>query len=166
MIKRRLKTLFKILVALAVLVLVFLVFERVRGQVSLAQYKRKLIAQGEKLTVRDFQSLVPDSENGAPAVFEAIKRLSNGIVLPNNYPPRMKLTPAGRAIVGFREPEWVEDKMTNRWDQLAADLKTNEAALAAIRAGLEKPVLNNNVDLSLGMKMRFEHLAPAKSPIH
>ncbi|MCX7900523.1 MAG: hypothetical protein N2444_10685, partial [Methylocystis sp.] len=37
-----------------------------------------------------------------------------------------------------RDGEWVNEKMTNRWDQLAVDLKTNEATLAQIRAALEK----------------------------
>ena len=44
-------------------------------------------------------------------------------MLPKNPPPRMKLTPTGHAIVGFREEEWVEDKTTNHWDQLADDLE-------------------------------------------
>ena len=161
--KRGIKILVKSLLALFALLVVFLLFERVRGQISLARYRQRLIAQGEKLSARDFVSSASESENGAPEVFEATKRLREGVVLPKSYPLRMKLTSSGRAVVGFREPEWIDDKVANRWEQLAADLKANEATLREIRRALEKPVLNNHVDWSQGMKMQFPHLAPAKS---
>lgn len=174
MLKRRLKLVLKVLLASFVLLFIFLLFERVRGQISLARYKQKLISQGEKLSPQDFAPRVSDPENGAPEAISAIERLERGVVLPHNHPPVMKLAPSGRAIVGFRESEWVETgtyrdgewvnkKVTNHWDQLAADLKTNAATLDEIRAALDKPALNNKVDLSQGMKMKFSHLAPAKS---
>jgi len=145
-----------------VLLFVFLLVERVRGRIALARYKRELIAKGEKISPRDFISPSRAQENAAPAVYEAIKRLKEGVVLPNRYPPAMRLTPSGRAIVGFRESQWVEDKVTNRWEELSADLKSNEIALTQIRGGLEAPVLNNDLDFSQGPKMRFLHLVPAK----
>lgn len=163
MFKRWSKAFLKLVAVLAVLFLLFLVVERVRGQISLARYKQTLAAQGEKLTVAELRSVIPEGENGAPAVFAAIEQLKAGEVLPNHYPPRMKLMPSGRAVVCFREPEWVEDKKTKRWDQLAADLNANEAPLVAIRAALAKPVLDNKVDHSQGMKLQFPHLSPAKS---
>jgi hypothetical protein len=163
MLRRRLNTLCKVLLALVALALAFLVIERLRGQISLTQYKRKLTAQGEKLTPGDLRSALREGEDGAPAVFAAIQQLSNGVVLPNRPPPRMKLMPSGRAIACFREAHWVQDKVTNHWDQLAADLKTNEAPLTAIRAALQRPVLNSELDLSQGVKLHFSHLAPAKS---
>lgn len=148
---------------LAALLVLFLVFERVRGQIALARYKKALVAKGEKLTLPELQASNAAGENGAPAVLEAIRQLKEGTVLPRYYPPRMAVTPTGRAVVCFREAEWVEGKQTNHWDDLAADLKTHEALLAEIRAGLEKPALNNAVDISLGTQLRFLHLAPAKS---
>jgi len=151
---------------LAILLGLFLVVERVRGQIGLARYKNALVAQGEKLTARELQAANAAGENGALAVLEAIDRLQAGVVLPDNYPPRMKLTPAGRAVVCFREPNWVEDGKTNQWEQLASDLKENEATLAEIRIGLEKPALNNGVDFSQGMKMQFPQLSPPKKATH
>jgi hypothetical protein len=163
MFKRWSKALLKLVAVLAVLFLLFLVVERVRGQISLARYKQALVAQGEKLTAGELRSAIPEGENGAPAVFEAIEQLKEGTVLPNHYPPRMKLMPSGRAVVCFRESQWVDDKKTYHWNQLAADLKANEATLAAIQAGLARPVLDNGVDHSQGMKLQFPHLGPAKS---
>jgi hypothetical protein len=163
MLKRWIKILLKVLLTLFVLLFVFLLFERVRGQISLARYKRELAAKGEKLTFGELITPVPQGENGAPEVFEAIKQLKEGVVLPANYPPPMRIMPSGRAIVGFRESEWVNDKVTNHWNQLAAELKTNEATLTRIRLALEKPVLNNKLDYSHGYKLRLDYLIPVKS---
>jgi hypothetical protein len=174
MLKRWLKLLGKILLALVVLVIVFLLFERFRGQIVLASYKRKLIAQSEKLSALDFTSTVIDSDNGAPAAVAAIERLERGTVLPNSPPPRMRLLGSGRAIVGFREREWVDasvyrdgewvnETVTNHWEQLATDLKANKTILAEIRTALDKPVLNNHLDYAQGPKLKIPHLAKAKS---
>jgi len=152
-----------ILLILFLLPPVFLLCEHLRGRISLAHYRRVLIAKGERLTVRDLASPLPDGENGAPEVLAAKQELQEGEILPKHYPPRMRLTPAGRAVICFQEEEWVEDKVTNRWDQLAADLERNTATLGRIRAALEKPVMDNQLDLSLGPKMLIPHLAPAKS---
>jgi hypothetical protein len=163
--KRRI-TLFKALAALAALPLIFLVIERVRGQISLGRYQRQLVSRGEKLTAREFATPFDARANGAPEVIAAINRLSNGIVLPGHAPSRMRLTPSGRAVVAFRQNEWVDawekPRVTNRWDQLAADLKTNEAVLAAIRAGLAKPVFNNEVDLTQVKNLKIQHAASVK----
>jgi hypothetical protein len=152
-----------VLLALLGVLLAFLLFERVRGQISLAYYQHQLATQGEKLTWKALTPSKPQGENGAPEIFAAIKRLEPGECLPQHVPPRMMLTPAGRALVGFHETEWVDGEARYRWEQLASDLETNKATLAQIRVALEKPVLNNQLDYSLGFKMPFTHLAPAKS---
>jgi len=174
MLKRRLKVMLMVLTALAVLVVAFLLVERLRGQIGLARYKRSLLTKGERLSPRDFVRQFSEAENGASLVISSIQLLQRGSVLPENPPPRMRLMPSGRAIVGFREPVWVEqgtyrdgewrDEIgTNHWEQLAADLRANEATLDEIRNGLARPVLNNQVDLAEGMKMKFLHLSHPKS---
>jgi hypothetical protein len=75
----------------------------------------------------------------------------------------MKLIQSGHAIVGFHEEEWVSDKGTNGWDELAADLAANEISLKEIRVTLEKPVFNNQLDLSQGAKLLLPHLPSGKS---
>ena len=161
--KRFFKMVAVVLLLPLLLLALFLLVERWRGQISLASYQRGLVAQGEKLTARDFARPAPAGDNGAPTVLAAQKELAAGTVLPNHYPPRMKLTPFGRAVVGFREAEWVDDKTTYHWEDLAADLKANEPTLARIRAALGQPVLANQIDYSLGAKMSFLHLMGAKS---
>ena len=166
MFKWRLKFFFKVsaktFLAVALLFFLFLLFERVRGQIAVARYKRLLVSKGEKLTPKDIM-LSDAGENGAPEVFKLIRELKEGAAVPNSYPPMKALTPSGRAVIGFRETEWIDYKATNNWRGLAADLKTNEATLLKIRTALNSPVLNNRLDFNLGMKMNLMHEAPAKS---
>ncbi len=151
------------LVPLLVLV-VFLVAERVRGRIALGRFKRALLAQGVKLSPQDFASgPIKEEENGAPQVAQAEKELRGGIVLPNHYPPAMRLTPAGRAIVVFREEQWRDEETTNRWEDLAVELERNEPTLARIRAALDKPLLDNQLDFSQGSRMSFKQLMAPKS---
>jgi len=177
MLRRRFKLLGKILLGFIVLVTAFLLIERWRGQIALANYKKELRAKGEKLSPQDFVKPFKAEDNGAPVVYAAVEKLTNGIVLPYSYPPRMKLLESGRAVVGFREPEWVEKDpfrdgdtikglVTFHWAYLAADLQTNAAALAEIQAALRQSVLNNQLDFAAGTKMKFGRLAPVKQLTH
>ena len=156
--KRWLKIAAVILLILLALPFVFLLGEHVRGRVSLAHYKRLLVAKGEKLTPHDLAPTSAQGENGAPEVQAAKNELKEGKVLPMHYPPRMRVVPLGRAVVCFKEEQWVEDKETYHWDQLAEDLEANAATLERIRAALQKPVLDNNVDLSLAPNVKIPHL--------
>src|SRR5512138_68293 len=104
------------------LCLLFLVFEHFRGMISLARYRRAQAAEGPVLTPADLVSELPKGENGAPEVMAAARAIVKGTVLPDYYPPRMRITPSGRAVVGSSEDEWMGDKVTNRWDDLAADV--------------------------------------------
>src|SRR5258705_10760515 len=89
-----------VLLILSALTPMFLVEERVRGRISLGQYIRRLKAQGEKMSPGDFILPPAAGENGAAEVLAAAKELSTGTVLPRSYPPRIRLTPAGHAVVG------------------------------------------------------------------
>jgi hypothetical protein len=144
------------------LVALFLCCERVRGRMGLAHCRRELIAKGEILTPQAFASARPAGENGAPEIIAAASGLKKGGVMPNHYPPVMKLMPSGRAVVGFREEKWVEEGAAYRWDRLADELDANEPALARVRVALQKPVLDNELDYSRGASMRLTHLSPPK----
>ncbi len=173
MFKRRLKRLGKILLGCIVLMVVFLLIERWRGQIALAGYKKELRARGEKLSPQDFIAGRPTEAGDAAPVVEAVKRLQPGKVLTSSLPPLMKQLASGRAIVGFRESEWIEHgsfkdgewldiKTTNHWEQVAEDLKTNAPILAEIRIAMQNPVFVNAIDYAAGPKAKIPHLAQAK----
>ncbi|MCW5556118.1 MAG: hypothetical protein KIS67_28675 [Verrucomicrobiae bacterium] len=161
--KRRFKLLCQLMLALVALGVAFLLFERIRGQIALAAFKRELAAKGERLTPAELAVSVPEADNGAPAFHEAVDQLKEGLILPKSHPPRMSVLPSGRAIIGYREPEWMEEKITNRWEQVESDLHTNALALANVRAALEMPAFNNNLDYAQGVDLLLPHLASSRS---
>jgi hypothetical protein len=160
---RRKRILILLLLLPVFLLLLFPFIERLRGQIALTRFKRHLVSRGFKLTMAEFKSPRPVGENGVPTFFQAAQQLRSGSMLATNPPPRMELTPSGRAIPGFREEEWVQFKCTNRWSEIAEELKQNERALQLIRTALAKPVFDNNVDLTAGPNMNFGHLTPPKT---
>ena len=121
--KRRLK-LGKILLALIVLLVAFLLFERFRGQIS-ARYKRELAA-GEKLTPQD---LATTFSLTTAHRHEKHRAAANGAKLPNTRPHE---THAGGKGDRFKEDEWWTT-VTNRWEQVALTWKANKSARADSR---------------------------------
>ena len=92
---RRFKIMFLVALSLGILFFFFLLAERFRGRIALERYKRKLIAMGEILSARDFARVSTNEDNGDREIAEAMKRLKEGGILPKNYPPKMRVTPAG-----------------------------------------------------------------------
>ena len=174
MLKRRIKLVAKILLGFIGLVVAFLLIERWRGQLALASFKKQLIANGEKQSPADLVQSFNEADNGAPAVIAAIEKLQDGAVLPNNVPDQMHILASGRAKVSFLEPWWITkggmvngkwslNLVVNDWAQLKRDLATNANALVEARQALNKPVLNNDLNYSLGPKMKVPYLIKTKS---
>ena len=177
MLKRRLKLLGKILLGFIALGVAFLLVERWRGQIALASYKKALRAKGEKIFPQDFVKTFKAEDNGALAARAALERLTNGAVLPNSRPPAMEVVPSGRAVVGFREAEWIElgafregewlkGPFTNYWLGVAADLQANGALLAEIQKAMEAPILNHQLDFANPSQIKFLHIIKPKQAAH
>lgn len=164
MLKRRLKLVLKILLLLLVLLFAVLLFERWRGQISVARFKRGLAANGETLDVQKLLATpVADADNGASEVIRLKTLLQGGNVIPTNYPPKMWLLSSGRAIAGFRESSWVDEKTTNTWEEVALDLAANKQTLEQLRVALAKPAFDFKLNHSRGFEMSLLHLSPVKS---
>ncbi len=157
------KRLSLLLLTICIFVFLFLVVERLRGQISLARYKKALIASGEKISPADFFVPVSKEENGMPTIAQALSKFKPGLILRENYPPRMELLPSGRAVVGFREKEWIIDKNTNSWAELALEWKTNKAIFLEIKDALDKPAFNSELDYSQGYNLLITNLISPKT---
>ena len=70
--------------------------------------------------------------------------------------------PSGRAIVGFREDEWVEYILYESMERNESDLNRMNQHSELVRAALAKPIFDNHVDLTAGPNVRFVHLIAAK----
>ncbi|HAM71696.1 MAG TPA: hypothetical protein DCM86_08650 [Verrucomicrobiales bacterium] len=144
--------------------LVLLSIERFRGWVSLRGERRALVAGGVTFDPRAFAAPpAAPGENGMPGLLAAAKRLNTGVALPLDPPPAMRLTPAGHAVVGIREPSWAFQKTRHRWEEVTADLAANREAVSNALAALQAPVLRVALDYSEGARLALSHLAPTKS---
>ena len=162
--KRWFKILLKVLLLLFVLFFVFLLFERWRGQISLARFKRALAAKGETLDIHKLIApTVADADNGAPELMRLKALIQEGKVIPKSFTPKMKLIFPGKALVGYREKIWVDEETTNTWEDVSSDLSTNKQTLEQLRAVLAKPAFDFKLDHSQGFAMNLLHLAPTKS---
>lgn len=140
-----------------------LLCERIRGQISLSSYRRSLLARGEKLGAQDFSLTVPKEANGAEAFTNAVAGMVSGNVVGFNYPSRMRLMDSGRALVSWREEEWVSDKKTYRWEDMQRELGTNAVVLGRIQTVLSAPQFYHGLDYLKGMELHLPHLAQVKS---
>lgn len=143
--------------------LLYLIEERVRGRLLLAKTEKELRGKGRKLDANAFKLPAITDDNGAPTVIRTSKELKPGVSIPDHPPPRMAILDSGRAVVGFREDEWAWNQKTHTWDGIERDLQENAPFLAGIAAALQKPVLRNDLDFSLGASLPFDHLASIKS---
>ncbi len=160
--RKWLKKLSVLLLAICILLFLFLLFERVRGQIALARFISEIKANGETVSPADFNFTVSRGENGVPAIVQAVGQLKPGAILPDGVPQKMRLLPSGHAVVGFREEERAFEKETNSWAALAFEWDANQPALRQIRDALERPVLRSELDYSLGYNLLIPNLSSCK----
>lgn len=150
------------LAAIAVLLVVFLWVEHVRGDIGLRKYKAALEARGELVSLSSLFKPIRD-RNGAPELIQAAYTLKQGKVVPGHLPARMAMTPSGEAVTAFTQARILDEKSEFEWADLADDLRTNSAALLKIRGLLASPVLDHRLDYAMGPSLPLPHLATTKS---
>ncbi len=69
----------------------------------------------------------------------------------------MKWVMPGKAMVGFREQEWIDDKTNYNWSELAADLATNQPTLNQLRIVLTNGTFDFQIDYSHGFDIQLPY---------
>lgn len=148
-----------LLVLLAILAL-FILEENIRGHIMLARYKAELRANGEKLTIEEFNFPKPPVEgNGAAELLSAATAL-NAMVLSNDSEFRdlasQKYTAPGKVLVWHRQQHLpkAEDWGSGGhyfvqrldWGGLAAEITSNNSAIEQVKHALLQPALGFNID--------------------
>ena len=156
-----------VLVALPVL---FLVEEHFRGKWALAKLKRQLVAQGEKLAVKDCWPPAPESaaENGYPELLRAAGML--GASSYNLAAPRtLRAVVPGKVEVVHSLTEWKtsdtnrKNATNNNWRTLEESFADWHDPLAGVRTAVRKPAFDANVDYARGFDAPIYHLGRLKS---
>lgn len=132
---------------------------------QLDRYRTQLTAQGEKLTLAELLAdhKVPD-QNGASAFLSAIPHLNTRGVVGTNAPPMMRLVAPGKALIGWQVPQLVYggQHVTNRWEDLAADVDASREGFVRLEEAAAEPVLDFDLNYAQGFTLMLPHLAPLK----
>ena len=135
-----------------------------RAKRAVANYRKQLIAAGEKLTIKELIPPVPAKEDDGAELFHQVNaKLSyyTQDILSTNPPQSMKFIAPGKAMVGWQQPDIQGDKGTNSWDDLAVTLDgiANELEILDQLAG------KRTMDFKLNYQQGFRLLLPMLSPI-
>lgn len=155
----------KVLLIWAALVIVLAllpVIAHYRAKAAAEKFKAQLRAQGEKLSIGELVSLLPvGTPNGARDFLDALSRLTSFDY--ELQPGVMRMVQPGRARIAWQQPTLPTDKSEDIWPALRAHLETNRAALADLRAAVDQPVLQFQVNYHLGISAQLPHLGQTKS---
>lgn len=148
--------------ALFLLFVCWLFFERHRAKTALAEYEKELVAKGEKFTFGELTPPMPEGENGSFEFVRLSKMLRAGSMLTLNSPPGMKFVAPGKVMVIVKEQSWPGQAKTFRWENVEADLKQNADTLTQLRRVVRMPVLRSVISYR-GHSTPLPHLASSKN---
>jgi hypothetical protein len=138
-----------------------------RAKHAVADYKKQLVAAGEKLTIGE---LVPDpvspEQNGAGIFLKATSLLNTSTTLLDTNPPyAMRMVAPGKAMVGSKEAD-IQDYSapwsTNSWEEAEAALADLSEALDLLDRLIEKPVMDFQLDYHQGFSLQLPNLVHTK----
>jgi hypothetical protein len=151
-VKRWLKRLAYLAAALALLLVLAVLTERIRGERALSARVNELSTKGEVLSLAKLKPIRPPSDQN---VFAELLTLTNRLsVIASNLdsaPPSLRLTSPGRAVVVAKLDEWSPDgKTTNNWQQFGLGLEEAREVITTIASAADKPAYDGGIDYEKG----------------
>ena len=137
---------------------------------KLERYKADLVAQGEKLTLRELiaDHRVPEF-NSADVFNRSTALVRQSGVLRSNAPGAMRMIAPGRAIVGSRQPLLIDKEpwmsktpVTNTWAELADDLAQSQEGIELVHEIIAHPDLDFHLDYNAGAMLLLPHISALK----
>lgn len=150
--KRWLKRITSCAGVLALLLLLFLGFEHVRGNWGLSRRLSELKSRGEVLSVSALQpNHPPGDQNAADGLISLSNRLQTVMSNLDNTPPTLRLASPGHAIVAYELKQWSRDgKTTNDWSKVGEELANCSELLDEIHKVLERSSYDSGFDYQKG----------------
>jgi hypothetical protein len=137
---------------LALLLVLVVLAERIRGEWALKARLKALAVKGEALSLAELKPKRPAPEQN---VFTKLLLLTNRwAVTVSNLdiaPPSLRLTSPGRAVVVAKLDEWSHDGgRTNDWQELGLGLEQARDILASLESAVQKPAYDGGTDYEKG----------------
>src|SRR6266404_20656 len=157
------------ILALAVLLILFILEENIRGRVVLARYKAELRAKGEKLTLEELNLPKPSSKTKGAATLLTIADQLERVTRESR---RMMETAGGLVYLkpGVAVVVHKQQMMLRRvypsgslqpiasWDEMSNALQSVDASLEEARRVLQQATVEFEMDYAAGAEMHLAHL--------
>jgi len=151
-VKRWLKRLGIVAAGILGLLLAFLAVEHVRGRWMLSRRISGLKSHGEILSVSALEPKHPPAdENRAFALMALSNRFEAALTNSSAYPPSMRFTAPGRAMVTSRLKQWsFGGKTTFDWNDIKEEVERVREVLIALRSAAALPAYDSGFDYQKG----------------
>ncbi len=136
-----------------------------RAKTAVANYRKQLIAAGEKLTIKELIPPIPAKEEDGAELFHKAMALMNTPskdMLSTNPPSSMRAIAPGKAAVSWQQPDIRNGEATNSWDDVADAVAETSVALSLLDQLAEKKTLDFKPNYNLGFLGLPPMLAPQK----
>ena len=159
---RRRKILIVVVVALGVAVFIPVIHHyQLRAAVN--GYIAELKAKGEPMELAQvIPPPAPPGQNGVPFITNALANLKSEGLVANNPPPAMRMVAAGRAMIGWQQPDIRSSDGTNKWEDLGRELKNAKSDLDSFQSLTKHPILDFNLDYQKDFDLQLPNLASLK----
>ncbi len=141
-----------------------------RAKRAWANYKKQLIAAGEKLTVEELiPTPVARDQNGADIFLKAVALMNvrEGL-LGSNSPPAMRMVAPGKAMIGWAQPnirDYYQGKTTNTWSEAEAAIAELSEALGFLQQMIDRPALDFRLNYQQGFSLPLPNLVETKKAV-
>ena len=136
-----------------------------RAKLAVLNYRKQLIAAGEKLSVKELIPPPPAKEDDGAELFYRANALipsSYKDLISTNPPHAMRLVAPGKAMIGWQQTELRDDKVTNSWNDLAGTLAQMTAEIQLLDQLANKKTIDFRFNYNQGFSGLLPMLMPTK----
>ena len=135
----------------ALLLLLFMVVEHIRGRWNLNHHLSLLKAKGEEILVARLEPRHPPKNENAFIDLATLTNRSEAILTNLEGPLELRFVAPGKAIVAWRLKQWSDDgKTTNDWSKLGSEVDGARELLDLVHSALQKPAYDSGFDYGKG----------------
>jgi hypothetical protein len=137
-------------------------FFHARGKRAVENYRRQLVANGEKLTVQElYPPALPPAQNSLATFQTANRLLGRHHFFDTNGPTAMRSVKPGKAMIAWAQPN-VRNEKTNTWEEIQAAAADDRELVELLETIIDRPALDFHLDYGVGFTLLLPHLAPLK----
>jgi len=130
---------------------------------ALAKYIADVRAKGEPMDLDQvIPPPIPVEQDGVPFISNSLTNLVHRNLIQTNPPPAMGMVAAGRAMIGWQQPDIRNSDATNSWEDLGRELALVKTKLDSFQNLTNHQSLDFHFDYKKGLWIPLGHLYPLR----